>query len=169
MGRSTYSDERGVIDLRLHGVRRALNLILLLRVEPALLNSRPDAPDVLLHVLPIKLCSLGVGGAVRVRVVQEGLDGREDRGDVVGGRPAVLEDVEAQLAVRVDVRVEHAREELDGWRLVGVGLVEGEQELEGAVFEGRLGWIVEIDKRGPEDEREDGGESALSLCRSTRA
>lgn len=34
--------------------------------------------------------------------------------------------------------MEHAGEEFDGGGFVGVGFVEGEEEFEGAVFEGRL-------------------------------
>ena len=50
-----------------------------------------------------------VGLPVRVGVVQETLDARQDGGNVVGGRPAVLQDVQTELAVGVNVRVEHLR------------------------------------------------------------
>jgi len=52
--------------------------------------------------------------------VEEALDGGEDGCDVVGGRPSVLEDVETELAIGVDVGVEHPREEFDGGGFVGV-------------------------------------------------
>lgn len=78
------------------------------------------------------------------------MNGSQDGGDVVGWRPPVLEDVEAELPVGVHVRaanedpssairqvrsqntgaevylLEHFGEELDGGRLVGVGFVKGE-------------------------------------------
>ena len=88
--------------------------------QPALLDSSLDPPDILLHVLPIQLSRLGVGGAVRVWIVQQTLDRREDRGDIIRRRPAVLEDVKAELAVCVNVWMEHARKEFDGGGLVGV-------------------------------------------------
>lgn len=125
--------------LRLGRLGGALHSILLLWIEPALLHGSSNAPNVLLHILAIKLSRLRIGRAIRVRIMKEGLDGSEDGSDVVSGRPAILENVEAELAVGVDVGVEHSREELDGWGFVGVGFVEGEEELEGAVFEGRFG------------------------------
>jgi len=70
--------------------------------------------------------------------VQQTLYTGEDGGDIVCGRPAVLPDVEAEFAVGVHVRMEHAREEFDSRGFVGVGLVEGQQQLEGSIFE----WCV---------------------------
>ena len=55
----------------------------------------------------VKLCSHTVGRGVWVGLVQQGLNGGEDGRHVVGGGPAVLEDVQADPAVRVHVRVEH--------------------------------------------------------------
>ena len=46
---------------------------------------------------------------VWVWVVEEALNAGEDSSDIVCGTPAVLEYVQAQLAVRVHVRMEHAR------------------------------------------------------------
>ena len=71
--------------------------------------------------------------------MQQTLNRRQDRGDIVRRGPPVLENVEAELAVGVHVGVEHAREELDGRGFVGVGFVKGEDEFEGAVFEGGVG------------------------------
>lgn len=50
---------------------------------------------------------------VGVGIVEKTLDGGEDGSDVVGRAPAVLENVEAELAVGVDVGMEHLRDELD--------------------------------------------------------
>lgn len=72
--------------------------------------------------------------------MQQTLDARQDRRHIIRRGPAVLQDVEAELAVGVDVRMEHAREEFDSGRLVWVGFVEGECQLEGAVFERRFSW-----------------------------
>ena len=60
------------------------------------------------------------------------LDGRQHAGDVVDGGPLVLEDVQADAAVRVDVGVEHGARELHGGRAVGVLLREVQGQLEGA-------------------------------------
>lgn len=75
---------------------------------------------------------------VGVRVMQEALDTRQDGSDVVRRTPSVLQNVEAQLAVRIHVRVEHAREKLHGGGFVRVALVERQQQLERAVLERRF-------------------------------
>ena len=55
----------------------------------------------------VKLCRHTVGGRVGVGFVQQGLDGRQDGGHVVGWRPPVLQDVQTNSTVRVHVRVKH--------------------------------------------------------------
>jgi hypothetical protein len=67
-----------------------------------------------------------VDARVWVRVVQKTLDTRQDCRYIIRRTPAVLQDIEAELAVGVDVRVEHLAEELDDGRFVRVRLVEGE-------------------------------------------
>ena len=62
----------------------------------------------------------------------------KDGGNVVGGAPAVLQDVETELAGGVDVWVEHLRDELDSGRLVGVLLFEMHHQAKGAVLERRV-------------------------------
>ena len=71
--------------------------------------------------------------------MQQTLDRRQDRSDVVRRRPPVLKNVEAELAVGVHVWMKHARQELYGGWFVGVGFVECEQKLECAVFKGCVG------------------------------
>ena len=61
----------------------------------------------------VKLRRDAVGGRVRVGLVQQRLDGGEDGGDVVGGGPAVLQDVQADPPVSVHVRVEHLADKPD--------------------------------------------------------
>ena len=112
----------------------------LLRIQPTILDRRLHPPHILLHILPVQLRRLRVCRTIRIRIVQQTLDGRQDRGHVVRRGPPVLEDVETELAVGVDVGVEHAGEEFDGGRFVRVGFVKGEDEFEGAVFKGRVGW-----------------------------
>ena len=70
--------------------------------------------------------------------MQEALNGCEYRGDIIGRRPSILQDVETQFSVRVNVRMEHARKEFDGGRFGRIALVESEDELEGAI----LKWCV---------------------------
>ena len=62
--------------------------------------------------------------------MQQALHARKNGCDIVGGAPSVLENVETQLAVCIDIGVEHAREKLDRGRLVGVLLVECQDQLE---------------------------------------
>lgn len=71
--------------------------------------------------------------------MEQALYGGEDGCDVVGGAPAVLEDVEAQLPVGVHVWVEHGAQELDRRGLVRVRLVKCQHQPERAVLERRLG------------------------------
>ena len=80
-------------------------LLLLVR-HPRLLNNFLDLPLILAPVLLVEARGLRVGGRARVGVAQQRLDRGEDGGDVVDGRPLVLQDVEADRAVGVDVRVE---------------------------------------------------------------
>ena len=109
--------------------------ILLVVLQPAILDRRSHPPYVLLHVLTIELRRLSIRGAVRVRIMEQALDRGEDRSDVVRRRPSVLENVEAELPVRVHVRMEHPREEFHRRGLVRVRLIKGQQEFESAVFE----------------------------------
>eukprot|EP00302_Diacronema_sp_CCMP2436_P053959 CAMPEP_0180065450 /NCGR_PEP_ID=MMETSP0985-20121206/8752_1 /TAXON_ID=483367 /ORGANISM="non described non described, Strain CCMP 2436" /LENGTH=149 /DNA_ID=CAMNT_0021995881 /DNA_START=748 /DNA_END=1197 /DNA_ORIENTATION=+ len=81
---------------------------------------------------------LGVCWGVRVGVAKQRLDGGQDGGNIVDGRPLVLQDVEADRAVRVHVRVEELRHELDRRRLVRVVLRELELQAEGAVLPRRV-------------------------------
>ena len=67
-------------------------------------------------------------GVVRVGVGEEGADAEQHLGDGEGGTPLVLEDVEADAAVRVDVAVVDAGGEVDLGRLEGV--VGGEVDVE---------------------------------------
>jgi hypothetical protein len=76
------------------------------------------------------------GGQIIVRTSEEALDGEEDGADVVGGGPLVLEDVEADVAVDVDVGVEAGGVEPHLGRLVRVLGGEGEPEAVGRALVG---------------------------------
>ncbi len=93
-------------------------------VDPGVLHDEGNPLLVLPPVLLVELRRLRVGRAVGVGLVQQGLDGRQDGRDVVGGAPPVLQDVQADAAVRVHVRVEHAADEAHRRRLVRVLLRE---------------------------------------------
>lgn len=86
---------------------------------------------------------LRVERRVVVRLSEQALDGEEDGADVVGGGPFVLEDVEADVAVGVDVGVEARRFELDLGRLVRVVAGEGEREAVGGALVGGGGGAVD--------------------------
>jgi len=60
---------------------------------------------------------------------QQGPEGLQDGADAEGRRPLLLEDVEADVSLRVDVRVEARRLERDERRLVGVRVREDQLEL----------------------------------------
>ena len=68
-----------------------------------------------------------------------------------------MEDVETQLASAVNVGVEHGRDELDAWGLVGICLFELHHQAEGAIFERSVGWanddsVPELDLESLADE-----------------
>lgn len=67
--------------------------------------------------------------------MQEALDAGQNSGDVVRWAPTVLQNVEAELSIRVYIWVEHPRQEFDSWRFVRVALIEGEEKFESAIFE----------------------------------
>ncbi|TVU05198.1 hypothetical protein EJB05_48352, partial [Eragrostis curvula] len=71
-----------------------------------------------------------------IRTSEKALDGEEDGADVVGRGPLVLEDVEADVAVDVDVGVEAGGVEPHLGRLVGVVGGEGEPEAVGGALVG---------------------------------
>ena len=78
-----------------------------------------------------------VEGTVVVGFAKETLDGEEDGGDVVHGRPLVLEDVEADVAVLIDVGVEARRLESNHGRGERVAAGEAEGQLVGLPSVGR--------------------------------
>lgn len=79
--------------------------------------------------------------------MQQTLNACQDSSNVVRRAPSILKYVQAKLAIGVDIRMKHAREELDGRRFIWVALIKGEQELKGAVFERSLGFYSERDQK----------------------
>lgn len=63
----------------------------------------------------------------------------QDGGHVIRRAPAVLEDVEAELAIGVHIWVEHLGDEADRWWLVWVVFLERQCQLERPVLKGRVG------------------------------
>eukprot|EP00563_Minutocellus_polymorphus_P021434 CAMPEP_0197721714 /NCGR_PEP_ID=MMETSP1434-20131217/4679_1 /TAXON_ID=265543 /ORGANISM="Minutocellus polymorphus, Strain CCMP3303" /LENGTH=142 /DNA_ID=CAMNT_0043306771 /DNA_START=306 /DNA_END=731 /DNA_ORIENTATION=- len=90
--------------------------------RPSSAPQSPYPPVVLPPVLVVEAAGLGVGGTGGVGIAQQALDAGQNGRDVVDRAPLVLEDVEADLAVVVDVGVEHFGEEADVRGLVGVVL-----------------------------------------------
>lgn len=79
--------------------------------------------------------------------MQERLDGGEDGCNIIRWAPSGLEDVEADAAVSVHVRVEHAAHKLDEGGFVRVCFVEFEGQLEDTIFKrGLLGSKIRIRK-----------------------
>lgn len=83
-----------------------------------------------------------LGDVVRQRIVgigaaQQRLDGEQHRADLQRRTPLVLQDVQADPAQFVDVRVVDLREEADVGGIQGVVLREEQLELEEAALVGR--------------------------------
>lgn len=71
-------------------------------------------------------CSL----RARVGIVQQTLHTGQDCRHVISRRPPILQNIQTQLSVAVNVRVEHFGYEADGRWFVGVGVGECEGESE---------------------------------------
>ena len=70
--------------------------------------------------------------------MQQTLNAGQDSCNVVGGTPSILQNVEAQLAICIDIGMKHSREEFDGGGFIGVTFVECKSELERPILE----WCV---------------------------
>lgn len=105
-------------------------------VLPALLYSLAYPLGVFLPIVLVQVGGFDVRRGRGVGIVQEGLDAGQYRRNIVGRRPSVLKDVQAQLTGAVDVGMEHLRDELHPGRLVRVGFFELHYQSEGAIFEG---------------------------------
>lgn len=67
------------------------------------------------------------------------LNTRQNCRNVVCWRPPILEDIQAQFACAVNVRVKHLANKLDAGRLVRVGFFEVHDKAKGAVFKRCVG------------------------------
>lgn len=78
----------------------------------------------------VDMCNLGNQGVVGVGIGQHGADRKQDFRDGQSWAPLVSQDVQADAAVRVDVRVVDAGSEVDLRRLERVvcGEMDGEEE-----------------------------------------
>lgn len=111
-------------------------------IIPALLYRLPNALCVLSSIILVQVGCLDVRGRARVWVVEQTasfplalhpehrrfsalpLDACQDCRNIVGWTPAVLEDIQAQLACSIDVGMEHLTNKLDSWWLVRVLLLK---------------------------------------------
>ena len=115
-------------------------------------GSGHSAAEKMHQIISSKMKCLGLG--LDITAPYQWLDTGEDGGDVVGGAPPVLEDVEADAAVRVDVGMEHLGQELHHRRLVGILLAELQGQLECSILTsvvrikyillGRQFWILQV-------------------------
>lgn len=91
-------------------------------------------------------CCLGISRRFWVGIIQERLYGHQDCGDIVTGSPiglrintapnaiTYIKDVQADVAIRVDIRVEDFCEKTNFWWNLGILFSEGQRKLEGAPF-----------------------------------
>ena len=84
------------------------------------------------------MCDFRDQRVVGVGVSEQGADGEQDLADGEGRTPLVLQDVQADGAVRVDVRVVNARDEVDLGRLEGVVRRELNVKGKDATLEGTV-------------------------------
>ena len=100
---------------------------------------------VLLAVALVLVGDVGHQGVVRVGVREQRRDGEQHLADGEGGRPLVLEDVQADASVGVDVGVVDLRDELELGGLEGVVRGEVDVQEEDAA---RVGGVVGAHDRG---------------------
>lgn len=82
---------------------------------------------------------------IRVRSTEESLDRQEDSSDLKGGRPVILEDIEANTTKLIDVWVEDLGEESNLGRSHWIIVGEEELEAENTALIRRLGRTVNLD------------------------
>ena len=70
--------------------------------------------------------------------MKETLNARKNGSNVICWTPSILENVQAELAICVDVRMEHSREELDSRGFIWIVFVERQRQLESPILE----WCV---------------------------
>lgn len=76
------------------------------------------------------------------------MDRSEDGRDVIDRRPVALENVQADAAVVVHVRMEELRNKFNNRRLIRIVLGELQGELESATFPGSVVGSVEVRRMG---------------------
>lgn len=101
-----------------------------------------------LIVLPV-ICNGLIQGIVDVWCGHERLDREQDGLDLQGGAPLVLEDVEADAAEAIDVRVVDLRAEENFRRDERVLLWQEELQVEEAAFVGTVGWAGDLHQEVP--------------------
>lgn len=93
----------------------------------------------------------GIGDLLIQRIIQvgqghQGLNGEQDRSDLKRRRPLVLQDVEADSAELVDVRVVDLRSEENLWWDHGVLVWQEELAVEDAALIWSLTWASDLDE-----------------------
>jgi hypothetical protein len=126
----------------------------IISVFPALLNRLPNSLGILFAVVLVEVGRFDVCGGSGVRVVEQTgagkplvrvkecqrpqpnqpLNARKDRCHIVRRAPTVLQNVEAELSGRVDIRVKHLADELDRRRFVRVLLFEMHHQPKCTIF-----------------------------------
>lgn len=128
-------------------------------VLPTLLHSLTHSLGVFASVVFVEIRCLNICRRSSVRVVEKTnnksataacsvsihrcvvspLDTGQDRRDIVRRTPPVLEDIQTQLAGRINVGMKHFTDELNSRWLIWVLLFEMHDESKGTVFEGGIG------------------------------
>lgn len=115
-----------------------LGIVLIIVFHPARFHRFMNTLDILRSVVLVQIGGLDVCRGTDIGVVQQQLDGRENQQHIIGGRPPVLQDIQAQLTAGVDIGMEHIANELYHGRFIGILLVKLEQEAESAVLKGSI-------------------------------
>jgi len=107
-------------------------------VRPRKLHDFPHAAVVFTPVLVVQSARLRVRRRGGIGIAQQRLDAGQYGGYVVDRGPLVLQNIQANLPVVVNVRMEHLRQKSNLRRLVGVVFREFQHEFEGSTLPRRV-------------------------------
>lgn len=103
-------------------------------IDPTLFDNFPHASIVFATIFIVKSGGFGIGRRSRIGIAQERLDGRQYGRNIINRGPLILQNIQADLSVIVNVRMEHLGQESDLRCLVRIIFREFEHEFEGSTL-----------------------------------
>lgn len=114
---------------------RALHLRIVL---PRLFHNLSNSSVVFTPVFVVQPTSLRIGWWGGIWIAQQRLNTGQYSRYVINGRPLVLQDIQTDLTIVVDVRMEHFCQKSNLWRLVRIIFRKLEHQFEGSTLPWRV-------------------------------